>query len=360
MLTILSLYIASLKEFARDRMALFWTIAFPILFIVLFGLIFSGNGSANFTVGLVNEDTGPMGQAIAQGFTHVSAFTIKSGARDTELNALRQGNLDLVVILPADLSQNAQASTTTGIQVYYDQSKGANAQIEISIVQQVLAGFNQGITHISPPLALDPHGIAAQSLRSVDFLVPGILAMALMQLGIFGTAQPLVSLREQQVLRRLGATPLPRWKLLVSQVLNRLTISAVQAALILGIGAYAFQVHIGNPLQVASLVLLGAVMFVSLGYLIASISRTSDSANGIAQAINFPMMFLSGIFFPLALLPAFLAPIVRALPLTYLADAFRQVMIGSTPSFPLALDLAIVAAWVVACGVLSIFLFRWE
>ena len=358
--TVFSLYVASLKEFARDRMALFWTMAFPILFILLFGLIFSGNNSSSFTVGLVNEDSGPMGQTIAQGFSKVSVFTIKTGTRDTELNALKQGNLDMVIVLPADLSQNAQAGQSTGIQVYYDQSKTANSQIELGVVQQVLAGFNQGLTHTSPPLTLDPQGIAAQSLRSVDFLVPGILAMALMQLGIFGTAQPLVSLREQQVLRRLGATPLPRWKLLAAQVLNRLTISAVQAALILGIGAYAFNVHIGNPLQVAGLVLLGATMFVSMGYLIAAISRTQDAANGISQAINFPMMFLSGIFFPLALLPAFLAPVVRALPLTYLADAFRQVMISSTPDFPLTLDLMIVAAWVAGCSVLSIFLFKWE
>ena len=360
MKTILSLYVASLKEFARDRMALFWTMAFPILFILLFGVIFSGSGSSNFTVGLVNEDTGAMGQSIAQAFGKVSAFDIKTGARDDELNALKQGNRSLVIILPADLSQNVQAGQSTGIQVYYDQSKTANTQIELGIVQQVLAGFNQGLTHTAPPLTLDPQGIAAHSLGTMDFLVPGILAMALMQLGIFGTAQPLVSLREQQVLRRLGATPLPRWKLLGSQVLNRLTISAAQAALILGIGAYAFNVHVGNPLQVAGLVLLGATMFVSMGYLIASISRTQDSANGISQAINFPMMFLSGIFFPLALLPEFLAPVVRALPLTYLADALRQVMINSTPDFPLMLDLGIVVAWVAGCTVLSIFLFKWE
>jgi ABC-2 type transport system permease protein len=360
MRTVLSLYIASLKEFARDRMALFWTMAFPILFILLFGLIFSGNGSSTFTVGLVNEDSGPIGQTIAQQFGKVSVFTIKTGSQQAELNALKAGNLDMVIVLPSDLSQNVQSKLSTGIQVYFDQSKTANSQIELGLVQQTLAGVNQGLGQTAPPLMLDPQGIAAQSLRTVDFLVPGILAMALMQLGIFGTAQPLVSLREQQVLRRLGATPLPRWKLLAAQVLNRLTISGAQAALILGIGAYAFKVHVGNPLLVVGLVLLGATMFVSMGYLIAAVSRTQDAASGISQAINFPMMFLSGIFFPLALLPAFLAPIVRALPLTYLADAFRQVMISSTPDFPLMLDLGIVAAWVAACTVLSIFLFKWE
>jgi ABC-2 type transport system permease protein len=359
-ITVLSLYIASLKEFTRDRLALFWTMAFPILFIILFGLIFSGGSSPSYSVGLVNQDSGQMGAAIAQAFKGVKVFTIKTGALSDQLDTLKKGQLDMVVVIPADLSQNAQSNQSTGIQVYYDQSKQTDAQIELGIVQQVLASFNQNITHTVPPLTLAPQGIAAQSLTTEDFLVPGILAMALMQLGLFGTAQPLVALREQQILRRLGATPLPRWKLLVSQVLNRLTIAAVQAATILGIGAYAFKVHVSNPLQVSGLVLLGALMFVSLGYLIASVARTQDSATGISQAINFPMMFLSGIFFPLAVLPAFLLPVVRALPLTDLADAIRQVMIGSTPTFPLTIDLAIVGGWIVGCTLLSMRLFRWD
>jgi ABC-2 type transport system permease protein len=359
--TIVSLYIASLKEFLRDRMALFWTMAFPILFIVLFGLIFSGNNAPSYTVGLVNQDSGATGQAIAAAFGQVKAFTIKTGALDQQLDALRQGKLDLVIVIPAGLSDNVQAGLSTGVQVYYDQTKQTNGQIELSIVQQVLTGVNRQAFHtVPPPLILAPQGIVAHSLSDVDFLVPGILAMALMQLGIFGTAQPLVALREQQVLRRLSATPLPRWKLLVSQVLNRLTISVVQAALIVGIGAYAFKVQVANPAALAGLVLLGAAMFVSLGYLIASVARTQDSAGGISQAINFPMMFLSGIFFPIAVLPAFLLPVVRALPLTYLADAFRQVMVDSTPDFPITTDLLVVAGWVLACTVLSARLFRWE
>jgi ABC-2 type transport system permease protein len=361
MLTIFSLYQASLKEFMRDRLALFWTLAFPILFILLFGLIFSGSGSPSYTVGLVNQDTGALGQAIAQGFGHVKPFTIKTGTLSNELDTLKKGQLDMVVMIPAGLSQHAQSNHTTGIRVYYDPSNQANAQVELGIVQQVLTGFNQRITHVTPPLTLAPQPIQTKPLTTVDFLVPGILAMSLMQLGLFGTTQQLVSLREQQVLRRLGATPLPRWKLLVSQVLLRLTIALAQTALIVGIGVAAFHVQVqGNPLALLGLVLLGAVMFISLGYFIAAVSPTTESANGIVSAVNFPMLFLSGIFFPLALFPAFLTPIVRIIPLTYLADAIRQVMVSSVPDFPMTVDLAVLAAWIVACTLLSVRLFKWE
>jgi len=190
-------------------------------------------------------------------------------------------------------------------------------------------------TNTVPPLALETNSILSHQLTYVDFLVPGILAMALMQLGLFGTATPLVTLRQEQVLRRLGATPLPRWHLLASQVLMRLTIALVQTGLILALSVWVFKVEIqGNILAVLGFVVLGAVAFVSLGYLVAAISKTVDAANGITSAVNFPMMFLSGIFFPLAALPLFLTPIVRALPLTYLGDALRQIMMGGTPAFP--------------------------
>ena len=185
--------------------------------------------------------------------------------------------------------------------------------------------------------------------------------MALMQLGLFATVAPLVNLRQEQVLRRLGATPLPRWQLLVSQVLFRLTIGLIQCGIILGISVAFFNVHVvGNPVLLVGLVILGALMFISLGYLIASLARTVESANGISQAINFPMLFLSGIFFPLAFLPAFLTPVVRALPLTYLGDAFRQVSVGGVPQFPLMVDVLVLAGWALVCSLLAARFFKWE
>jgi ABC-2 type transport system permease protein len=361
MRTVISLYWASLKEFLRDRSAVFWTVAFPVLFIVLFGLIFSGNSSVSYNMGLVNLDTGPVGAQLASAFGHVSAFKVHTGSQVAELAALRGGQRDLVVVIPADTSAQVAAHQTASVRLYYDPSKTTDAQIEQTIVNQVFAAFNQGITQVTPPLAVQPVTVQAQTLRYVDLLVPGILAMALMQLGIFATAQPIVALREQQVLRRLGATPLPRWQLIASQILNRLTVALFQTGVIVGIGIAAFQVRMmGNPFEFVGLVLLGAFMFIALGYLVAAVSRTQAAAAGIGQAINFPMMFLSGIFFPLAVLPAFLLPVVRALPLTYLADAIRQVMINSTPDFPITIDVLVVAGWAVACMLLSIVLFRWE
>jgi len=363
MSTVGSLYVANMKEFIRDRAALFWTLAFPIFFIVLFGLIFSGNSSPSYTVGLVNQDGGPVGAALSDIFQHdVKPFTVKTGTYANEMSNLKTGQLDLLIVIPSGLSQTVAAGHTAQVQMYYDPTKNAtNAQIEQNIVAQVLAGYNQHASGTKQLLELNVNSITSHTLGEVDFLMPGILAMSLMQLGLFATATPLVSLRQEGVLRRLSATPLPRWQLLVGQILMRLTIGLAQAALIIGLSVVVFHVQIqGNYLALAGLVVLGAVTFVAMGYLIAAFSKTVETAGGVSSAVNFPMMFLSGIFFPLALLPAFLAPVVRAMPLTYLADAFRQVSVGSVPDFPIWVDSAVLLAWAVVCTALASRFFKWE
>lgn len=362
MSTIISLYRAAMKEFFRDRAALFWTLAFPILFIVLFGAIFSGNSSVNYTVGLVNEDGGPVGSQLTSTFKDITAFTVKTGTRDNEMSNLQKGNLDMVLVIPAGMSAAVASGQTVAVQMYYDPSKNqTNAQIMLNIVQQVVDGFNKHYVAQTPPLALQTNSIIAHNFSYIDFLMPGILAMSLMQLGLFGTAQPLVSLRVEGVLRRLGATPLPRSNLLTSQILLRVTIGLLQTALIVGLSVEFFHVQVqGNWAALVGLVLLGALTFVGLGYLIAAVSRSVETAGGISSAVNFPMLFLSGVFFPLAGLPAFLTPIVRAMPLTYLADAFRQVAVGSVPQFPIWVDVAVLAAWALVCALLASRLFKWE
>jgi ABC-2 type transport system permease protein len=369
MRTVLSLYIASLKEFVRDRMTIFWTLAFPILFIVLFGIIFSA-GSTTYSMAIVNEDTGTLGATLVQTFKDErsgSSNIFKVQTYNTEndaVNALKAGKQDIVLVVPSDLSDSAFSPTAQAtVQVFYDPSKSASAQIELGLVQGAISGFAAQHLQSVPKLSAVPQSITTHNLTAIDFLIPGILAMSLMQLGLFGTAPPLVSLRQDGVLRRLGATPLPRWTLMASQVLLRLTIGLTQTAVIIGLGVAAFNMHVeGNWLALLGIVLLGALAFVGMGYLIAAFARTVEAASGITSAVNFPMMFLSGIFFPIASLVGVpvLAIIIKVLPLTYLGDALRQITVQGAPDFPLTVDIAVLAGWFIVCSLLAIRFFRWE
>ena len=297
--TLYQLYLASAKEFVRDRMAMFWTLAFPIFFIVVFGIIFSGDNGTSFSIGLAVEDQGPVGADLSRVFQAVDVFNTTEGSRDLLLEQLKQADLRMVIVVPAGVSEAVAMGQPTAIETYFDPSNQTTAQILLTIVERVIDSFDRQLAQTPALLTIQRISITADSLSQLDFLLPGLLAMSLMQLGLFGTAPQLVQLREQQVLRRLGATPLPRSTLLTAQVLYRLTIALAQTLLIIIIGSLVFGVTIlGNWLLLLGSVLFGALVFIALGYLLAGLSKTQESVNGITQFFNIPMIFLSGVFFP--------------------------------------------------------------
>jgi ABC-2 type transport system permease protein len=362
-----TLTIANLKSFVRDRAALFWTIAFPVIFIVLFGTIFSGSGTPEYRIGWVDEDGTAAAGQMREAVTRTTVLVpVDEPDRETAKAAMRSGDVDAIVVVPAGLGDAlAQAATGASVApvelvVYTDPSGQASSTAIRQTVAGVAGAVNLQLAGRSPVVGVAGESIQTASLGAASFFVPSILAMALMQLGVFA-AIPLVVLREKLVLKRLSATPLRRQTLVGSNVLVRLLLAGVQTVIIVGIGIVFMGVGItGGPLAVAALVILGALTFIALGYVIASFAKTEESANGITQAVSVPMMFLSGIFFPLELLPDWLRGVAILLPLTYLGDALRQVMVGGVPFAPLAVDVAVLAGWMIVCLFISARYFRWQ
>ncbi|MBA2380624.1 MAG: ABC transporter permease [Chloroflexi bacterium] len=202
--------------------------------------------------------------------------------------------------------------------------------------------------------------VQTADLSFISYLVPSILGMSLMQLGVFA-AIPLVADRQKLILKRLQATPLRRWQLVGSNVLMRLLIAIVQTVIIVGVGSAFYKVEIaGSWLLIAALILLGSLAFIALGYVIASFATTEDAANGMTSAVQFPLMFLSGTFFPIDAMPDALKTVARALPLTYLGDGLRQVMVDGTPFAPLWVCFAFLAIWLIVCFGIAARFFKWQ
>ena len=363
--TLLSLTVANVKSLVRDRAALFWTIFFPIMFVFLFGWIFGGSGNAKISVGVVDQDGTPASGGLRQAFANVPLLTLHDGTLDAEKAAMQHGDVSAVIVIPQGLQDALVAARSGGkgsvaIALYGDPSQNQTTQVVQAAVRQVANGFNLEAQGGSAILTVSPQTLQSTSISSVAYLVPSILAMALMQLGIFA-AIPLVQQREKGILKRIGATPLARWKLIGSNVLLRLMVAIVDAVLILGIGFVFFDVKIvGNVLAAAGIVLLGAASFLAIGFMLASFLKTEEQATGVVQIVQLPMMFLSGIFFSFDFLPGFLQTIARFLPLTYLGDAMRQVMVNGTQVAPLGVDLAILTGWLVVCLAIAARSFRWE
>ena len=183
---------------------------------------------------LIDQDHTAVSQHLIEAFQHVPYFKIKNESETKATSDIKGGSVDVLIVVPAGFGASLGTHSPAAVQMTYagsaNSSNASDAQIEQQVVQQVLTDFNQSISPYTPPATLQIHSVSSQNLSSISYLAPGIMAMALMQLGLFATVAPLVTLRQEQVLRRLGATPLPRSHLLVSQVLFRLTIGVIQCA----------------------------------------------------------------------------------------------------------------------------------
>ena len=360
MSTLMRLTVANIRSLVRDRAALFWTFFFPVMFVFLFGWIFGGSGDGKVAIGFVDQDNTPVSMGLQQAFSQVTLLTIQTGSLEAEKAAMQHGDISAIVVVPSGTGVAVAAKSATSIQLYIDPSSSQVSQVVEQIADQIASGFNLQLAGGSAVVGIQQMTLQSTNISTVAYLVPSILAMALMQLGVFA-AIPLVQQREKGILKRIGATPLARWKLVGSNVLMRLMVAIVDAVVILGIGLIFFNVQIvGNLLAAAGLVLLGAGAFLAIGFALASFLKTEEQATGVVQVVQMPMMFLSGIFFSFDFLPGFLQTVARFMPLTYLADALRQVMVNGTQVAPLGVDVAILTGWLVVCLSIAARSFRWE
>jgi len=362
---LVALTAANLRSFTRDRAALFWTFFFPVIFVILFGTIFGG-GSSDYRLGWVDEDGSPPAVMLREAFVANAPVELTDGTLEESRERMSSGDLDGIVVIPQGLAAAIEAAQGGGgqapvaVTVITDPSRSGTSQAVQQIATGLVMAANLQLSGATPILTVDVETLQTSRLNSVSFFVPSILAMALMQLGIFA-AIPLVEQREKLILKRLNATPLPRWTLVGSNVIVRLLIAAAQTAIIVGIGVAVLGVEIvGNWALIAGFVVLGALSFTAIGYVIASFARTEEAANGMTQIVQLPLMFLSGIFFPLEVMPEWLRGIATFLPLTYLGDALRQTMVGGTPFAPLGIDALVLVGWLVVTLGISARYFRWQ
>jgi ABC-2 type transport system permease protein len=364
MKTIFALYTASAREFMRDRLASFFTLLLPICFAIFFGMMFGGSSSQHIDLGLVNQDIGPAGQQIVASLTSADAqsmLNVRTGSRDEMLAALNKGDIGAVIVLPPGLTQAFAGHQPVNVDVFYDQGRQMSSGLALGTVRNLLADIDMRVQGTQALLTMNAQAVQTTPLKAVDFYIPSLLAMAMLWLGLFATTLPIVQQREQGILRRLSASPVPRIFLLASQTLWRLTVGILQAAIFLVVGIYLLGLHVqGNWLLLGAAIILGALVFISFGYLLAGISRTSEAAVALAQVANFPMMFLSGLFFEPQMLPDYLRPVMNIMPPAYLGDAFRQIMVGYNPLHPLWLDFAVLAGFLVVFVALGLRFFKWE
>ena len=354
---------AGVLMLARNRVLLISSLGLALISILVFGYLFGGNGSPKLALGVVNQDGTPAAAGMVAQLQQSASLAVTTGTENQEVAALRNGQRDAVIVIEPGFGAGLVANAPAGgarIEVYYDQSNPVTQATARMAVQTIVAGLNQSITHQVSPVTLDERAVSVHNLRQIDWLTPGQLGLLLVWSNL-SVGVVLVGWRKQGIMRRLAVTPLRPSVLVAAQIVARLLISAAQAAVLLAVAIYLFHVQvIGNWALLGLTVGLGALTMLALGFVIGGFARTQDAAQAILFLISFPMMFLGGSYFPTSGAPGFMLPIIKAMPLTYLNDALRQIINNGATVTAIQTDLLVLAAWLVAALLLSARAFRWS
>ena len=357
-----ALFVASGKMFIRNRAAVFFSLFLPLIIMLIFGVL-NFEASTEIEVGVVDEADNEASAALKEGLGAYEYVILIEGDRDAELTALSEGDRDFVLVIPPDWTV-PPPGVATGLVAYAGSGDPAQAQVAQGLFQQAVAqslyapAAGDGAAAFVPPVEFQ--SVESRDLGYIDFLVPGIVGMTIMQLGIFGVAFGFVQLKRTGALRRLFATPTSPSYFLSAQVLSRLIIGLVQVAILFAVGIWFGLQMFGDYMTLLVVVIIGSAIFLALGFGIAGWAKNEDQAAPVANLVSLPMMFLSGVFFPREAMPDFLAAITAFLPLTYVNEALRAIVNEGANLAALGPQLLGMAAWVVISFVIAVRLFRWE
>jgi ABC-type multidrug transport system permease subunit len=326
------------RLFLREPEAIFWTFLFPILLAMGLGIAFRNRPADVLQVGAT---TAQLTQALS-GDKGLTAATMDEAAGT---RALATGNILLLAIQRPE-----------GIEYKFDDTNpdARTARLVADRAIQTAAGRHEAVR-------AEDQLVHETGARYIDFVVPGLLGMNLMGSAMWGLGFSIVDARQKKLLKRMVASPMPRWQFLASFLLSRLMLLIVEVVVFLGFSRLVFGVPFRGALwQLALLCVLTSLSFSAIGLLVSSRARTMEAVSGLMNLVMLPMWILSGIFFSATRFPAVIQPLVRALPLTAAIDALRGNMLQGMSLGQLAAPVAILLAWAAAAFAVSLRIFRWR
>lgn len=340
----------------RNRQGLFWSLFFPVLLMVVFGLL--GNSGPSRVRLAISGPPGAQTSEIAAYFRRLPLFTVSSMSQSEATSQLRQGHED------ASLQILPNAGPRLQIRLQYNGSNPLNAGQSVAAVSSALAELNMELTHAPSLIHLQTQPLRGAAPSSyLDFLLPGILSLMAMQGALFGIGTGLTRWKEKGILRRFRVTPLSPAQFLGSTVLNYLIFNLATSVIVVAFATAVLHASVKLPvISLAIYLILGIAVFIAMGFAIAGRSKSQEATIPIINLVSFPMMFLSGIFFPVASLPKVLHNIVQLFPLTFLVDAVRGLMSGQYVGFGghLPIDLLGLVLWLLVMGALAARTWSWD
>lgn len=352
---------ASFKALLRSPSAIVFSAVFPFVFILIFGFI-GGGGKISLSIAIdKNSDTA---NTVYQVLKSVPGIKIVSKEAEEIKEDLEKGRIAGIVSI--------QKNTTAPSPAYLINIKSSDAvnpqnlQVLQSIIGGVVSGIDRSVNSTAPTVArINPiEKIPGRVFRTIDFILPGQLGFSLLSAGVFGIAFMFFNLRQTLVLKRFYATPIKRLNIVLGEVLARTLFQLLITAVILIIGALFFKytlVHgVVTFIEIMILSFFGLILFMGFGFIVSGRAKTDSSIPPFANLITLPQFLLGGTFFSVDVFPSWLQPISKALPLTHLNTAMRNIAFEGAHLWNVGKELGIMALWTIVVYFVAVKVFRWE
>jgi ABC-2 type transport system permease protein len=327
--------VVSVRSFYREKTAVFFRIAFPVILILVFGTIFMDKENMRFDLYVQDLDQTKSSAQLVETIGLGGRFKITAVAPTTSATQYAKDHkTNLVVSIPEGFEESLRQRMALGdpdasvtLTIVHDPSSTA-ASTKMQALDAMLAGINQEMSGKPPFIRSAKTSILAEKYRFIEFFVPGIIAMAVMTSSLFGAVNVNAELRQKGVLRKLATTPMTRTDWILSNILYQFILAVVSTIAILLVSYAVFHVSLRLNAWLPIFVVLDVFAFVGLGMILTRVAKEAESAAAAANALMFPMMFLSGTFFPVEMMPGFLQKFARILPLYYVNEGLRASMVS--------------------------------
>jgi len=355
---------AYIRRLFRDKVALFFTFLFPVLFLFVFGSINRGSGDISFTVAVINNSDSSFSQQFIGELEKNETFKIKEDVTtlDDARERMGRGEIDTIIEAPEGFGEeNAQGVPAGKLNVYYEEASPQGGQTIAAVLQGTLDGINKQFGQPDAPLSVEQKSTATENLSSFDYIFSGLLGFTILSLGIFGLANAMPAEKKTGAFRRLRAAPIGASQLVLANAGAYLVSGLLSLVLMFVVATQMFDFTMrGDYLTLLVFIIFSIFVMFGFGLAIGGWAKNENQSAPLTNVVALPLMFLSGVFFPRFLFPEWLQGITGYLPLTPIVDGIRYITTEGARLIDLGPQLLILLIWGVVIYIIAFKFFRWE
>jgi len=352
------------RGFLRSREGVFFSLVFPVILMLIFGAIFSGGSSGPVTAYVQNNDLSggvptQASAAFVQALNSTNAMRlVPVPASDNFTLYLRSHSSSDGIVIPAGFQTQFEAGKPLNISVYGNPASQTSAIVS-GVTSEIVNAFNLKRAGGSDVIGIQSLSVAITGTKYIDFLIPGLIGFSILTAPMFALVNISSQYKRDKLFKQLSLTPLTRGEWLLSKVIWYIMITIASFILMTAVGVYAFGANVVLSPYLLPFLVIGPFLFVSLGMLVGTASNSPESAAVVGNLVTFPMMFLSGTFFPISIMPTWLQTIAHVFPLFYVVEGLNNVMTYNNIG-PAMIDLLVIFAIAIVIFGLAVRLFKWR